>query len=148
MSNCLRMLDIVVQLADERLLVRDGLVNINGSPMIKHLTIDRALLANESMAEVVREELYTRFSIDINDHDKSSMDVKQFCSETTHQDMLLYIYVVSFKKTMHLKVKPWEVYRAKRREELILEVKAGSIYSPNARIALEQINKRGLLDER
>jgi hypothetical protein len=100
------------------------------------------------MAEVVREELCTRFSIDINDHDKSSMDVKQFCSHTIHQDVLLYIYVVSFKKAMHLKIKPWEVYRAKRKGELVLEVKAGSIYSPNARIALEQINKRGLLDGR
>jgi hypothetical protein len=140
MSNYLRMLDIVVQLADKRLLVRDGLVNIAGNPTIKHVTLDRALSANDSVTEAVKEELYNRFYIDINDCDALSIDVRQ-------PDRILYICVVSFKKATHFKVKPWEVYRAKRKEELILEAKTSGIYSPNARTALEEICERGLLNE-
>lgn len=131
MLNCLKYVNIIVQLADKRVLLYQGAFGSGRESDYRtslSITTEREIKSTESALEVANEVLKNTFSINTHSYSDSFAEMKQLLPIRTQPDKLIIPFLIKLKSGIAFQIKPTDYFTAIKWSNILKDVMRSSVY--------------------
>ncbi len=122
-TNCLRCVNMVVQLPDKRILLHRP----NGNAQWC-ITIERYIPSTESPLDCVNDILWNIFGIDPFTYNDNFAEIKRYPPTKGIQDKNIIVYIMKLKSAIAFQAKPTDQFKAVQWATLLKEIMRNSVY--------------------
>lgn len=122
-TDCLRCVNMVVQLPDKRILLHRPNGNAQWS-----MTIERYILSTESPLDFVNDILWNFFGIDPFNYNDNFAEIKRYPPTKDIQDKNIIVYIMKLKSAIAFQAKSTDQFKAVQWDILLREIMRNSIY--------------------
>ena len=144
-TNCLRCVNMVVQLADKRILLHRPNSNAQWS-----MTIERYISLSESPLGFVNDTLWNLFGIDPFTYNDNFAEIKRYPPTKGIQDKNIIVYIMKLKSSIAFQAKATDQFKAIPWAILLNEIMINSVYNnrpehtPNSIIVSQELHIKGV----
>jgi len=122
-TNCLRCVNMVVQLSDKRILLYRPRNNAQWS-----ITIERYISATESPLDCINNILWDLFGINPFNYSDNFAEIKRYPPTKGIHDKNIIVYIMKLKSAIAFQARPTDQFKALPWFILLKEIMSNSIY--------------------
>ncbi len=131
MSNCSKYVNVVVQLADKRVLLYQGRSSIyyyetDRRPL--SITIEELLIGKENALEVANEIIQNIFGINPHSYTDAFATMTRLAQIQHRPNKTIIPFLIKLKTGLAFQAKPTDYFTATKWSTVLKEVMAGSVY--------------------
>jgi hypothetical protein len=125
MQNYSSVMNIVIQLPDDRVLVYKDCENTNS----KHtITIEKEIIGYDLLSEL-QTEMWNRFGINTLKYSDSFVDIKRHSPINLLPEVFITLFLVRFKSSIAFEAKTTDKFSAILWEDLVRDIMRNSMYT-------------------